>query len=463
MAPSQKQKIIEPFSAIGYIMNKFFKTKLFGITIIGGIAKLSGLIRDVLFAASYGTGELAAAYESASKIPMSIFDILFGCAIGCSFIPIICAARSEEGEEGSKEFADSFAGIILFFSLSVTILGMMFSQTILSFFTEGLSAGAKGYARTLLIMLFPTLFINSFSFLLIALFHSKGSFILPAIISLATNALSIIYLLRPVFGIIGLASVSVFGGAIQLMMLYFYAKRSGYTCRPTLRTKDKYIKSSLILTLQGLLPCILTPIINLISMSYSDRYMSGRGITVFSYANRIFMMCGGFFAFAFSSFLLPILSKEEAEGDSEGSRKSFSRYSIALMIILIPVTVAVGVFPKEIINLIFGRGNFTLEDVSVCAGILRILSVGIPFFALSELSVKAYFAKQKCIFPSVCAALSLIFFSLGLKFSPFESEMTTLPFASSCAYILYAVILIAGLKLKPIKLNCIQGGKCSND
>ena len=444
-------------------MNRFFKTKLFGITIIGGIAKLSGLVRDILFAASYGTGELAAAYESASKIPMSIFDILFGCAIGCSFIPIICAARKEGGDEGGYEFANGFAGLILFFSLCVTVLGMIFSQTILSFFTDGLSEGAREYAGTLLIMLFPTLFINSFSFLLIALFHSKGSFILPAIIGLASNGLSVIYLLRPVFGIIGLASVSVFGGVIQLMMLCFYVRRSGYRCRPTLRIKDRYVKDSMLLTLQGVLPCVLTPIINLISMSYSDRYMSGRGIIVFSYANRIFMTCGGFFALVFSSFLLPILSREEAEGNSEGSRRSFSKYSAALMIILIPVTVAVGIFPSQIINLIFGRGNFTPDDTAACAGVLRILSAGIPFFALSELSVKAYFARQKCIFPSVCAALSLLIFTLGLKLSPFESEMTTLPVMSACSYIFYAVILVAGLKLKPVRSNCIEGGKCSND
>ena len=447
----------------GYIMNKFFKTKLFGITLISGFAKLGGLIRDILFASVYGTGELAAAYESASKIPMSVFDILFGCAIGSSFIPIICSARKEGGEEESKEFANSFAGLILFLSLIFTVLGMIFSQTILTFFTEGLSSYALHHAKTLLIMLFPTLFINSFSFLLIALLHSKGYFILPALMSLATNVLSIIYLAFPVYGILGLASVSVFGGIIQLMMLYFCAKRAGYTCKPTLRVKNEHIKDSLILTLQGALPCILTPIINLISISYSDRYMSGRGITVFSYANRIFMMCGGFFAFAFSSFLLPILSKEEAEGRSEESRRSFSKYSVALLIILIPITIAVGVFPKQIINLIFGHGNFTADDTEACAGVLRILSVGIPFFALAELSVKAYFAKQKCVFPSICAAVSLLVFSLGLKFSPFDSEMTTLSFVSSCSYILYGLMLIAGLKLKPFKLNCTQEGNCSND
>ena len=133
------------------------------------------------------------------------------------------------------------------------------------------------------------------------------------------------------------------------------------------------------------------------------------------------------------------------------------------MIILIPVTVAVAAFPKEIINIIFGRGNFTSDDVSACAGVLRILSVGIPFFALSELSVKAYFAKQKCIFPSVCAALALLVFALGLKLSPFESEMMTLPVMSACSYIFYSVILFAGLKLRPVRSNCIEGGKCSND
>ena len=444
-------------------MNRFLKTKLLGITVISGFAKIFGLIRDVLFASAYGTGVLAASYESAAKIPMSIFDIIFGCAIGCSFIPIICSARNDGGEKEGNDFANSFAGLVLFISSVITVLGIIFSQTILHFFAEGLSNAAFNVANTLLIMLFPTLFINSFSFFLMAFLHSKGHFLLPAIMSLAGNVLSIIYLTFPVYGIEGLASVSLFGGTVQLMMLYFYARRVGYSCRPTLKIRGEYIKNSLSLTLQGALPCILTPIINLISISYSDKYMSGRGITVFSYANRIFMMCAGFFAFAFSSFLLPLLSKEEANGNSDSSKRSFSKYSLALLIILIPITCAVAIFPKEIISLIFGHGNFTADDIEASAGVLRILSFGIPFFALSELSVKAYFAKQKCLFPSICAAISLLVFCVGLRISPFESQLINLSFVSSCSYILYAVLLLSGLKLKPYKINCKQEGKCSND
>ena len=428
-------------------MKIFLKSKLLGLTVISGSARLFGLIRDVLFASVYGTGILAAAYEGAARIPISLFDIFFGCAIGNALIPIICHARCD-GEDRGDAFANGSAGVILLASSAITLIGMICSNVILHFFTEGLSAAAFDLANTLLLTLFPTLFLNSFSYFLIAVLHSKGYFIFPAAISLSGSVLSIIYLLFTSCGIEGLALVSVFGSALQLIILYFYSKSVGYRCRPTPRLDGAYSKKALFLTLQGALPCALTPIMELISISYSDRYMSGRGITVFLYANRIFIMCAGFFAFVFSSFLLPLLSREEAEGRGEASRREFVRYAVLLLAILVPITLTVLIFPKEIVRMIFGHGSFDEYDVETCAGVLRTMALGIPFFAMSEISVKAYFAKRRCLYPTLCAAVSLCVFVLGLGISPYGSRMTDLSFFLAVTYIIYGVSLFVGLMIR---------------
>ena len=51
------------------------------------VAKLLGLIRDVLVAGSYGTGTEAVAYETASRLPILLFDFVIGGVVTAAFIP----------------------------------------------------------------------------------------------------------------------------------------------------------------------------------------------------------------------------------------------------------------------------------------------------------------------------------------------------------------------------------------
>lgn len=443
-------------------MIKFLRSKLACVTLISIFAKLSSLARDVLFASTYGAGEICSAFEGASKIPLALFDIFFGCAIGSAFIPVFCSA-AEAGEGEEERFANGFAGLVLALSSTLTVLGMIFSQSIIVFFAKGVSSAALGSARMLLVLLFPTLFINSFSFLLIAIMHAKDRFVLPACISLVTNVLSIIYLLLGTDEIYGFAMVSVFGGTVQLMMLYCALKKYGFVCRPSFDFSSEYIKSTLSLTLQGFLPCSLTPVMALASLSYADRYPDGRGIALYNYAHRIFMMAAGFFTFIFSAFLLPSLSRLQAKRKNSETGKVFYGYTGALLIILIPITFALIVFPEKIVGIIFTRGKFSPEDCRECAAVLRRLAVGIPFFAFSELSLKAYFARQRCLFPSVCAVAALFVFCGVTVFLPQYLGLEHLALATSATYIVYALMLFAGLKIPIFGTGLSKGGEISND
>ena len=46
------------------------------------ISKFLGMLRGVLLASAYGIGEKATAFSTASRIPVSFFDIIFASAIG---------------------------------------------------------------------------------------------------------------------------------------------------------------------------------------------------------------------------------------------------------------------------------------------------------------------------------------------------------------------------------------------
>ena len=59
---------------------------LMGVIIL--LSKIMGLVRDCMIASAYGTTEAAIAYETASKLPVTIFDFVLGGVVTSAFIPV---------------------------------------------------------------------------------------------------------------------------------------------------------------------------------------------------------------------------------------------------------------------------------------------------------------------------------------------------------------------------------------
>ena len=58
---------------------------MMAITLLG---KILGLVRDMLMGHNFATGMEIAAFQVASRIPRTFFDVVFASAISASFIPI---------------------------------------------------------------------------------------------------------------------------------------------------------------------------------------------------------------------------------------------------------------------------------------------------------------------------------------------------------------------------------------
>ncbi|MBQ5649098.1 MAG: hypothetical protein IIV03_03055, partial [Clostridia bacterium] len=66
-------------------------------------AKLLGLVRDVLSASAYGTGTEAIAYETASRLPIMLFDFVIGGVVTAAFIPIFSELLVKNGKNKAMD------------------------------------------------------------------------------------------------------------------------------------------------------------------------------------------------------------------------------------------------------------------------------------------------------------------------------------------------------------------------
>ena len=66
------------------------------------LAKILGLVRNMVFASCYGTGAAATAFFTASRIPLQLLDLTLGAAISSTFIPVFNEYIQKKGKEKVK-------------------------------------------------------------------------------------------------------------------------------------------------------------------------------------------------------------------------------------------------------------------------------------------------------------------------------------------------------------------------
>ena len=93
------------------------------------LAKVCGMLRDILIAAMYGTNtNEAVAFSTASRIPLLFFDIALGSAVTSAFIPIFNEYLEKDGRKKAIEFSNYFINLIVLITALMSIVGIVFSK-----------------------------------------------------------------------------------------------------------------------------------------------------------------------------------------------------------------------------------------------------------------------------------------------------------------------------------------------
>ena len=107
--------------------NKMLRTAGF-MTVATLLAKVCGMVRDMLIAAYFSTGYIGEAYMTATKLPTMLFDIVIGGVITASFIPVFNGILDKENKKKAFDFANKFIGMVLMITLIITVFGLIFSD-----------------------------------------------------------------------------------------------------------------------------------------------------------------------------------------------------------------------------------------------------------------------------------------------------------------------------------------------
>lgn len=372
-------------------------------------AKLLGMLRDVLLANGYGTTMSAVAFDTASRLPILIFDFVIGGVITASFIPVFNELLVKKGKDDALKFANLYVNVILVITLAISALGVLLASPLVTFLAPDISVETHALAVTLTRLMFPMIIFTGLAFSFVGILQSFGKFLLPAVISLVSNLIMVLYFLTldSRFGIWGLSVAMVLGWAVQAVIQMPSAHSMGFRFKPTLRFCNPYLKKSLLMALPILVSTWVQPFCNLLNIRFASSIDGGSAITAIGYANRLYIVIVGVFSFVATNLLFPFLSKAEAQGEREESRRIANMSIRLLMLVILPITVGIFVLALPVCTLIYERGAFTAQDSQVTAQALACFTLGMPFYAVNEVYTKKFFSMQNTLYPMISALCAI--------------------------------------------------------
>ena len=171
----------------------FAKTAvLMGVIIL--FSKIMGLVRDVMIAGTYGTTMYAVAYETASKLPVTIFDFVLGGVVTSAFIPVYNSISVRDGKAKALSFAQSYLNLILTVTAALSLIGVAFAPQLVYLMAPELSAECALLAAYLTRIMFPMVIFVGLAFSFVGFLQSEGEYNIPAVISLVSNLIMVGYL-----------------------------------------------------------------------------------------------------------------------------------------------------------------------------------------------------------------------------------------------------------------------------
>ena len=382
---------------------------LMGIIIL--LAKLCGLLRDILVASNFGTTEAAIAYETASKLPVTIFDFVLGGVVTSAFIPVYNSISVKKSKNDALSFAYSYVNLILLITVLISVLGIVFAPNLVDFIAPELSGSAASLAAELTRIMFPMVICVGLAFSFVGFLQSEGEYNIPAVISLVSNLIMVGYLLilSDRFGVRGLAVAMLIGWGAQAVVQIPAVIKHGFKYKPSSSITTPEIGRALKNTVPILLSTWVTPVCNLINTRVASGIDEGRAITALGYSNRLYIIIVGIFSFVATNLLFPYFSKAAATGDSKESDRLIRTSIKVLVFILAPISAGVAILSKPFIAVVYEYGSFTPSDTAITSAALSCYAVGMIFVAVCEVLTKAFFAIEKTTIPMISAISSMVF------------------------------------------------------
>lgn len=401
------------------------------------ISRISGLGRDMSMAYAFGSQPLVAAFMIAFRFS-NVLRRLFGeGALQSAFVPHFEDVREEAPLRAAGFYRDLSIGMT-FFLLIIILLTELGLWVWLKF---GAPAPDNAVIIELTAIMFPGILFICLYGLNSALLQCQGSFFTPSVAPVAFNCIWIlaVFLLK---GMAAQEAIPLLAMAVVVAYLFQWAMTVPLSYLFIITHLPKRFWKGIQLRSDDLRRLIKPLFLGIVGVSASQinnaldplfaRAADLEGPAYLWYALRLQQLPLALFGIAFSTALLPSLSRTVKTNEMKRYIQLLGSGVRRTLCLMIPCTLALLAMGCGSINLLFGRGGFGNESITQTTFCLWAYGVGavpqilVILFASALYAQKNYLATTRIALASLLINVALnALFVFGLNLSSASVALAT--------------------------------------
>lgn len=377
------------------------------IMIITVISKVFGFFRELVLSYFYGASAISDAYLISLTIPAVIFSFV-GTGLSTGFIPMFSQIREKHGDSEANKFTNNIINILLLISTVLVVIGLIFTEPIVKLFASGFKGQTLAMAIRFTKLSLVGIYFTGTTYIYSAYLQLNNRFLTPALIGVPYNIIIIIAIAisanqDPLFLILG----SVLATASQLFILIPSIKRSGYRHKFSINFRDEHLKNLMFIALPVIVGVSVNQINTLVDRTIASGLVVG-GISALNYANRLNGFVQGLIVTPVATVLYPSISKMAANDNIKGLKAAINEAINSISILIMPITVGAMLFAEPIVKLLFGRGAFDANAITLTTSALVFYSIGMIGFGLRDILSRAFYSQQDTKTPMINGSIAVI-------------------------------------------------------
>jgi putative peptidoglycan lipid II flippase len=419
---------------------------------------VAGIVRNRVFANTYGAGAELDAYNAAFRVPEIALDVLIAAGLTAPFVPIYSRLRHEEGgDRAANEFGRTVLTGAVGLMAIASVLLFLAAPWLAGVVTHGFDPATQDlYVQLLRInCLAQVLFAASIALGEILVADRKFLFYALAPILYTTGIIVFTVLFAGRFGVVASAWGAVAGAVAHLAIRAIGTRRTSFRIGPGFAIRSAAFAEFVRL----MIPRMFSVAIDPLTVTYFTRVAAGVGVGAVSALNfglDYQVLPVSLIGVSFSLAVFPLLSAAFADDDGPAFRAILGRNLATIAILTTLAAVALFVLSGVLVEVLLGGGKFGPDDVTRTSAVVAAFAVSVPFDALAYPLSRGLYATHDTLRQVLAsfAGLAVVIVATQLLTEPLD--LLAIPFGYAAGVIAKDVILATFLARRVRRIGSVS-------
>lgn len=439
---------------VNLMSKKLFKST-FIVASMTFLSRVLGLVREVVFASTFGANAGMDAFLVAFKIPNFFRRLFAEGAFSQAFVPVLSEHKTKDSRDELRAFIAHVAGTLAAMVFVVAVIGSLCASVWVFIFAPGFIQEPEKYAlaKQLLRITFPYLFFISLTALSGGILNTFNRFSVPALTPVILNVCLIVATLFFAHDFAHPVNAAAWGvlvaGFLQLAFQLPFLYRLGLLVWPKWGLYYPGVRRIMTLMVPALFGASVAQLSLLIDTLFASFLPTG-SVSWLYYADRLMQFPLGVFGVALSTVILPYLAKSHAEGKPAVFSAAIAWAIKLIILVAVPAATGLWVLSGPLLTALFHYGAFSLQDVARSRQCLMAFSLGVVFFILVKVLVSSYYAAQDMKTPVKMAVIALLVNVILNAILIWPLQVAGLALSTSIASMVNVTLLLYGMHVKRV-------------